>query len=60
MSKQKEETLCAWCGELCDDSTYNYNGEFICLDCYESAVDERIKNHKFWEGVKNAVVQGLR
>ena len=58
MSKQKkEETLCAWCGNYCDDCKFEYNGEFICLDCYEGALTERIEDHKFWEGVKNAVLR---
>ena len=53
MSKQKETTLCAWCGNYLDDSKFEYNGEYICLECYEDAVNQRIEDHKFWEGVKD-------
>lgn len=59
MSKQKEETLCAWCGDYCDGNELVYNGEIICLECYQGALEERIERHKFWEGVKNSVVQRL-
>lgn len=51
--KKIEETLCAWCGDYCNDSKFIYNGEIICLNCYEGAITDRIENHKFWEGVKD-------
>lgn len=50
-TSKTESTLCAWCGEVCDDCKFDYNGETICLGCYEGAINERIENHKFWEGV---------
>lgn len=51
--RKAEETLCAWCGEYCEDAKFIYNGEIICLNCYEGAINEKMDKLNFWEGVKN-------
>lgn len=35
MGKNKETTLCSWCSKEIKKNPVNYNGEFICVKCWE-------------------------
>jgi len=52
MTRTKEKTICSWCDKPISGKEINYNGEFICPECYRLHQKVKRASMKFWKGVK--------